>query len=70
VPGGVGKGVDLWWAAVELAVVERPPVEVLRVVAPADVGVLAGGVERAVVGCLADPLAATPSASTTATVVR
>jgi hypothetical protein len=51
-------------------VVERAAVCVLGVVVETDVGVLAGAVERAVVECLADPQAAAPSASTTATVVR
>ena len=66
----MGKGVDLGLAVVELPVVEAVDVWVLSGVDAADVGVLAGGVERAVVECLADPQAATPSASTTATVVR
>jgi len=66
----VRKGVDLAWEVVEAAVVERAAVCVLGVVVEADVGVLAGAVERAVVECLADPQAAAASASTTATVVR
>ncbi len=61
---------DLAWAVVEPAAVERADVCVLAVVVEAVVGVLAGGVERAVDECLADPQAAAPSASTTATVVR
>jgi hypothetical protein len=67
---GVGKGVDLARAVVEPAVVERADVWVLCVVVRADVGVLVGGVERAVVERLADPQAAIPSAGTTAMVVR
>jgi hypothetical protein len=70
VPAGVGKGVDLGLAVAELAVVEPVDAWVLSGVDAAEVGVLAGGAPRAVVECLADPQAATPSASTTATVVR
>ena len=66
----MGKGVDLARAVVDAGVVERAAVWVFGVVVEADVAVLAGGVERAAVECLADPQAAAPSASTTATVVR
>jgi hypothetical protein len=51
-------------------VVERGAVRGLCVVVEAAVGVLTGVVELAVVECFVDPQAATPSASTTATVVR
>jgi len=68
----VGKGVVLAGALVDPAVVDRTVAVVrgLAVVVEAEAGVLAGGVERAVVECFVDPQAATPSASTTAAVVR
>jgi hypothetical protein len=58
---------------VEPTVVERAGAagrELAAAVVEADVGVLADCVERAVVECFVDPQAATPSASTTAAVVR
>jgi hypothetical protein len=70
VPEGVGKGVVLALALLEPTVVERVPVPVVGVVVEAVLGVLSDGVERAVVECLAAPQAATPSTSTTATIVR
>jgi hypothetical protein len=66
----VGKGVVLPRLLVEPTVVERAVVPGLAVVVAADVGVLAGGIERAVVESFVDPQAATPRASTTAAVVR
>jgi hypothetical protein len=74
VPAGVGNGVDLTPVPVvvvrEASEVERAAVVGFGVVVEAGVGVLADGVDCAVVECLADPQAATPSASTTAAVVR
>jgi hypothetical protein len=55
---------------VEAAAVERAAVDGFGAVVEAVLGVLADGVDCAVVECLADPQAATPSASTTAAVVR
>jgi hypothetical protein len=63
--------VVLAWALVE-PLVERVAtvVRVLAAVVELDAGVLTGGAERAVVERFVDPQAATPSASTTAAVVR
>jgi hypothetical protein len=70
----VGNGVVLVPVAVavvvEATVVERAAVVVFGTVVEAAFGVLADGVDCAVVECLADPQAATASASTTAAVVR
>jgi hypothetical protein len=70
----VGNGVVLVPVVVpvvvDAVVVERAVVVGLGAVVEAVLGVLAGGVDCAVVECLADPQAAIPSASTTAAVVR
>jgi hypothetical protein len=70
----VGNGVVLVPVVVpvvvDAVVVERAVVVGLGAVVEAVLGVLAVGVDCAVVECLADPQAAIPSASTTAAVVR
>jgi hypothetical protein len=55
---------------VEALAVDRGAVVGRGFVVDVGVDVLAGGVDRAVVECFADPQAATPSASAIATVAR